>query len=165
MKKSYILLAIALVAIGIGSAFAFTTYMRGGAEAPTQPLAENGANPSNGSETNTVADDKGGEREEDRDVRGEDDAPTPVVDVPASQTEKRYSMADVATHTGEASCWTAVRGNVYDVTNWVPDHPGGRRAILSLCGKDGTSAFEGKHGGQDSPEAQLAKFKIGALAQ
>jgi cytochrome b involved in lipid metabolism len=40
------------------------------------------------------------------------------------------------------SCWTIIDGNVYDVTSYVPRHPGGIGEIVKACGKDGTSLFE-----------------------
>jgi cytochrome b involved in lipid metabolism len=76
-----------------------------------------------------------------------------------------YTMADVAKHNSQASCWTAINGNVYDVTTWINQHPGGAEAILSLCGTDGSAAFNGQHGGQRRPEQELASFKIGALSK
>ncbi|HVM91152.1 MAG TPA: cytochrome b5-like heme/steroid binding domain-containing protein [Verrucomicrobiae bacterium] len=76
-----------------------------------------------------------------------------------------YTMADVQKHNSGSSCWTAINGNVYDVTNWINQHPGGPDAILSLCGTDGSSAFNGQHGGQGRPESELATFKIGTLTQ
>ena len=76
-----------------------------------------------------------------------------------------YTMAQVATHATAESCWSAVNGAVYDLTKWIPLHPGGESKIKALCGKDGSSAFTGKHGGQEKPEATLATFKIGELAQ
>ncbi len=77
--------------------------------------------------------------------------------------EKSYSLAEVGTHNSQSSCWTAINGNVYDVTSWISRHPGGSEAILSLCGIDGTTAFNGQHGGQARPENELATFKIGVL--
>lgn len=74
-----------------------------------------------------------------------------------------YTLADVAKHASASSCWTAVNGNVYDVTKWITQHPGGRRAILGMCGKDGSSAFDGQHGRQRRPEAELKQFQIGTL--
>lgn len=73
-------------------------------------------------------------------------------------------MADVSTHASTASCWTVVNNTVYDVTKWILRYPGGTRAILGLCGKDGTAAFTGQHGGQARPESELVSFKIGKLA-
>lgn len=101
---------------------------------------------------------------------------TPVVDTttttpttvtkPVTPTKPKiagYTMSDVATHATAASCWTAVNGSVYDVTSWINQHPGGSRAILGMCGKDASSAFDNQHGGQSRPEAELASFKIGIL--
>ena len=74
-----------------------------------------------------------------------------------------YRLSDVAKHANAASCWTAVDGNVYNLTDWVSRHPGGQRAILGLCGRDGSSAFDAEHGGQRRPSAELKKFLIGTL--
>lgn len=81
----------------------------------------------------------------------------------ASSNGTTYSLADIAKHAGASSCWTAVNGKVYDVTKWITQHPGGRRAILGMCGKDGSSAFDGQHGGQRRPEAELKQFLVGTL--
>ncbi len=78
-------------------------------------------------------------------------------------TVTSYSMADVATHKDGTSCWTVINGGVYDVTSWINQHPGGPDAILSLCGKDGSSTFTNQHEGQMRPEQELAGFKIGVL--
>jgi cytochrome b involved in lipid metabolism len=83
--------------------------------------------------------------------------PTPVATIPS------YTMAEVAVNNSASKCWTVVSGNVYDVTNFAPKHPGGKESVLKLCGKDGTSAFTQKHGGQEKPEAVLAGLKIGVL--
>jgi len=72
-----------------------------------------------------------------------------------------YSLSQVATHNNASSCWTAIRSQVYDMTAWIDQHPGGRQAILSLCGKDGTAAFVAQHGGEAQPEAELKSFFIG----
>jgi cytochrome b involved in lipid metabolism len=88
---------------------------------------------------------------------------TTTGEVPVTPTT--YTLAQVAIHKDATSCWSAVKGSVYDLTSWIGKHPGGDKAILSICGKDGTSAFEKQHGGMQQQEAQLATFKIGALAQ
>jgi cytochrome b involved in lipid metabolism len=78
-------------------------------------------------------------------------------------TEETFRMAEVATHDSKSSCWTAIRGAVYDLTDWVGKHPGGEEAIASLCGKDGTQSFVAQHEGQENPESVLAGYRIGAL--
>lgn len=73
--------------------------------------------------------------------------------------------AVVAEHNTRTSCWTSINGNVYDLTSWIPKHPGGEQAILQLCGIDGSEKFNRKHGGGQSQATILAGFKIGVLAQ
>lgn len=83
--------------------------------------------------------------------------------VATASTTVPYSMTEVVVHNNEQSCWTIVEGGVYDLTNWISNHPGGRDAIIGLCGKDGTTAFEQMHGGQTKPAKVLAGFQIGLL--
>jgi cytochrome b involved in lipid metabolism len=44
----------------------------------------------------------------------------------------------VAKHTSADDCWVVLYGNVYDVTGFLPNHPGGAKIILKLAGKDAT---------------------------
>jgi cytochrome b involved in lipid metabolism len=84
-----------------------------------------------------------------------DQNPTPV--------SNEYTLAQVTTHNSSTNCWVAIRGNVYNVTPWITQHPGGQEAILSLCGTDGTAAFTTQHSGQPRPEQELKSFLIGTL--
>lgn len=73
------------------------------------------------------------------------------------------TMMDVAEHASGASCWSVINGNVYDLTSWVSQHPGGSSRILAICGTDGSSAFNGQHGGQGAPTSTLSGFLLGPL--
>lgn len=75
-----------------------------------------------------------------------------------------YRLDQVALHNSAVSCWTAINGSVYDLTSFIPNHPGGNR-ILVVCGVDGTSAFEDQHSNTPEAKAELAKLKIGTLVQ
>jgi cytochrome b involved in lipid metabolism len=79
------------------------------------------------------------------------------------ENEKTYTMEEVAKHNSEESCWTVIRGDVYDLTNWIDKHPGGADKILKICGKDGTDLFIKQHGGKEKPEKILKDFEIGTL--
>lgn len=106
------------------------------------------------------------EDDDDRDEDGEHNtggSTTPVTPPPTTTTTTSYTMAEVKLHNTKASCWTAVYGNVYDVTSWISRHPGGSAAITSMCGTDGTSSFDDQHGGQSRANAELGSFKIGVL--
>lgn len=82
-----------------------------------------------------------------------------------SKEEKLYTMNDVAKHNSRQSCWTVIKGDVYDLTSWINKHPGGEEKILRICGKDGTEAFNRKHGGEQKPEQILEQFGIGKLKE
>lgn len=74
-----------------------------------------------------------------------------------------YRMSDVAKHNTQQDCWAAVDGNVYDLTSWISQHPGGADKIIPLCGTDASAAFRNQHGSQQKPNQQLAGFRVGAL--
>lgn len=81
------------------------------------------------------------------------------------EKEKTYTLSDIVLHNSETSCWSVVNNKVYDLTSWISKHPGGSKAIISICGKDGTTAFSGQHEGDSKPEEKLATFYIGILTQ
>ncbi len=81
---------------------------------------------------------------------------------PAVETST-FSAADVAQHANASSCYVNVGGNVYDLTSWIAQHPGGSEAILGLCGTNGTDAFARQHGSNAKAQAALASFMIGTL--
>ncbi|PKS08959.1 hypothetical protein jhhlp_003572 [Lomentospora prolificans] len=61
--------------------------------------------------------------------------------------------ADVAKHNSAKSCWVIVHGKAYDVTEFLPEHPGGMKIILKYAGKDCTEEFDPIH-----PPDTLDKF-------
>lgn len=42
---------------------------------------------------------------------------------------------EVVKHNNANSCWIVIEGHVYDVTDFLDDHPGGRTVILQYAGK------------------------------
>jgi cytochrome b involved in lipid metabolism len=90
--------------------------------------------------------------------------PKPATPEPAPVLPSGITMAEVRTHADATSCWSAINGSVYDLTTYIPKHPGGKGEILAICGKDGSSAFDGQHGGDSKPERILASYKIDVLS-
>lgn len=78
---------------------------------------------------------------------------------------KTFTLVEVAKHTDVTSCYSVISGSVYDLTMWINAHPGGKKAILSICGVDGTEKFMNKHRGGEKFMTVLARFKIGTLAK
>jgi L-lactate dehydrogenase (cytochrome) len=52
---------------------------------------------------------------------------------------------EIATHDSADSCWVIIHGNAYDVTDFLPNHPGGQAIILKYAGKDATEEFQIVH--------------------
>ena len=89
-------------------------------------------------------------------------SPTPTAEV---TTQAGYTMAKVKENNSASSCWSIINGNVYDLTKWISSHPGGRSAITGMCGRDGTSTFNGKHRGDGGPASILTGYLLGPLAK
>ena len=50
------------------------------------------------------------------------------------------SMDDVPNHKTKSDCWTVVDGLVYDVTQYIPMHPGGKKIMLG-AGREASATF------------------------
>jgi fatty acid desaturase/cytochrome b involved in lipid metabolism len=56
----------------------------------------------------------------------------------------KYTLDDIAKHNTPKDCWVALHGNVYDLTKFLPTHPGGD-VIKLASGQDATVLFESYH--------------------
>mmetsp|Transcript_13669 Transcript_13669/g.15885 ORF Transcript_13669/g.15885 Transcript_13669/m.15885 type:complete len:96 (+) Transcript_13669:145-432(+) len=55
------------------------------------------------------------------------------------------SMEEVAKHNTDKDCWVIVGDQVLDVTNFLSEHPGGKKSIMMFAGKDATEEFDMLH--------------------
>ncbi|KAH8100612.1 FMN-dependent dehydrogenase-domain-containing protein [Cristinia sonorae] len=55
------------------------------------------------------------------------------------------SLQQVSEHSNDKSCWVIIKNKVYDVTEFLSEHPGGAKIILKYAGRDATSAYEPIH--------------------
>lgn len=53
--------------------------------------------------------------------------------------------------------------NIYDVTKFVDNHPGGSKPIIHRAGRDATKAFEKAQHPENVLAHKLAKFKVGRI--
>jgi cytochrome b involved in lipid metabolism len=82
----------------------------------------------------------------------------------AASTDRAISAAELAAHARPDTCWMAIRGSVYDLAAYLPDHPSRPQVIEPWCGKDATDAYNTKTKGRPhSKEADklLLKYRIG----
>ncbi len=77
----------------------------------------------------------------------DDDRIGPLV---ASSAEERsskrlVSMQELQAHNTTDDCWVAFHGDVYDMSRFAKQHPGGSHLIEDLAGSDGTDRFQSIH--------------------
>eukprot|EP01002_Notosolenus_urceolatus_P014714 NODE_6485_length_625_cov_79.875000_g5529_i0.p2 GENE.NODE_6485_length_625_cov_79.875000_g5529_i0~~NODE_6485_length_625_cov_79.875000_g5529_i0.p2 ORF type:complete len:134 (-),score=40.62 NODE_6485_length_625_cov_79.875000_g5529_i0:91-492(-) len=48
---------------------------------------------------------------------------------------------ELAKHNTAEDCWMAIGGKVYDVTTFLPEHPGGADVMVDVAGKEATEEF------------------------
>lgn len=75
---------------------------------------------------------------------------------------KKYSLADVREKADAKKPWIVINDNVYDVTEFLNDHPGGEEVLLEQAGKDATEEFEDVGHSSDAREI-MQKYKVGEL--
>ncbi|KAI6129406.1 Flavocytochrome c, partial [Pisolithus croceorrhizus] len=72
--------------------------------------------------------------------------PTPAAAPSTSAPVSReFTASEVANHNKKDDVWVVVNGQVLDVTSFLPDHPGGEKAILLYAGRDATEEFNMLH--------------------
>ncbi|KAI9246512.1 cytochrome b5-like heme/steroid binding domain-containing protein [Phascolomyces articulosus] len=74
-----------------------------------------------------------------------------------------FSTADVAKHNSKSDLWLVIHNKVYDITQFVQEHPGGEEVLLDEAGKDATEAFEDIGHSDEAREFYLTKYLIGEL--
>ncbi|KAH8553511.1 cytochrome b5-like heme/steroid binding domain-containing protein [Umbelopsis sp. PMI_123] len=73
-----------------------------------------------------------------------------------------YSAEEVAKHNTDKDAWVIVGGKVYNVTDFLSEHPGGKKILLKSTGKDATEQFKNFH--DDAVLESVAKpFLIGVV--
>ena len=83
-----------------------------------------------------------------------------------TSTTQGFTMQEVAQHNSQSDCYVAYQGTVYNITSYLPNHPGGIRKATQMCGQN-IDSFSGQHSGGSfsSPQAQemLAPLEVGKL--
>lgn len=78
-------------------------------------------------------------------------AAAPAAAAPAAQPEAvggasaEFTADDVAKHNKEDDCWVTLNSQVLDVTEFLDEHPGGKKAIMLFAGKDASEEFNMLH--------------------
>ncbi|KMZ56874.1 Cytochrome b5, seed isoform [Zostera marina] len=78
------------------------------------------------------------------------------------KASKMFTMEEVSVHNTDKDCWLIIDGKVYDVTNFLEDHPGGDDVLISATGKDATDDFEDV-GHSTSARSMMDDYYIGDI--
>lgn len=89
-------------------------------------------------------------------------AETPT-ETPPAETPGTYTLAVIAMHDTKWDCWTAINGNVYNITSAFGKHPWWDAALAWLCGIEGTAKFNAQHWDNEKAKWRLATLKIWVL--
>ncbi|EPS37803.1 hypothetical protein H072_8376 [Dactylellina haptotyla CBS 200.50] len=82
-------------------------------------------------------------------------------------SDKQFTPADVAKHKEAGDgMYIIIDDGVYDVTNFVDEHPGGKKILMRVAGKDATKQFWKYHNDgvlkKYSPKLKIGTVKEGA---
>ncbi|KAJ5998700.1 hypothetical protein N7451_006510 [Penicillium sp. IBT 35674x] len=73
-----------------------------------------------------------------------------------------YTSTEVAEHKTKKDLWIIVHGNVYNVTEYVRDHPGGPDVLCDVAGTDATEAYD-EIGHSEEADDILKAYLVGRL--
>ncbi|KAF8245317.1 cytochrome b5 [Wilcoxina mikolae CBS 423.85] len=78
---------------------------------------------------------------------------------------KEFKVSEVATHkTLDDGMYIIVDSDVYDVTGFVDEHPGGAKILKRVAGKDATKQFW-KYHNENVLKKYAERLKIGAVKE
>lgn len=73
-----------------------------------------------------------------------------------------YTTKEVAAHNTATDTWMIIHGEVYDVTDYLRDHPGGAEVLVDVAGKDASEEFDNAGHSEDASEI-MASYRVGKL--
>ncbi|KAF4982826.1 hypothetical protein FZEAL_1618 [Fusarium zealandicum] len=71
-----------------------------------------------------------------------------------------FTAKEVAAHNSGDDCWMTIHGQVYDITKYIHDHPGGADILTEAAGKDASIDFDNAGHSEDAFEI-MADYRVG----
>jgi acyl-lipid (8-3)-desaturase len=82
----------------------------------------------------------------------------------AKNNNTTYTWEEVAKHNTPDSVWVYSGKTVYDITDWLEKHPGGRDVLLLAAGRDITDLFKSYHPFSKTAATVLERYAIGKVS-
>jgi cytochrome b involved in lipid metabolism/nitrite reductase/ring-hydroxylating ferredoxin subunit len=76
--------------------------------------------------------------------------------------KRKVTAAELSRHRSRDDLWIALRGKVYDVTKYLPYHPGGVEEVIRGAGEDATQLFNEVHRWIQASQ-MLSKYCVGTF--
>ncbi|KAJ8125210.1 hypothetical protein O1611_g8429 [Lasiodiplodia mahajangana] len=73
-----------------------------------------------------------------------------------------FTAKEVAAHKTATDVWMTIHGEVYNVTEYLRDHPGGAELLVDVAGKDASEEFDNAGHSEDASEI-MAAYRVGKL--
>lgn len=77
---------------------------------------------------------------------------------------KEFTLAEVATHNTRDDLYLIIRDEVYEVSKFVAEHPGGEEILIEYAGKEATEAFDDVGHSQDAKDI-LKQYHVGTIVE
>jgi len=77
-----------------------------------------------------------------------------------AKVARTVSQRELMAHNAESKCWVVYKNRVYDVTEFLSKHPGGKRVIIPYAGNDITTSFNNVGHSSDALNL-LSTFLVG----
>lgn len=99
-------------------------------------------------------------------VAGEEevkDVANPIEEISMTKEglKNEITIDELRKHDNEQDPWFVVKGEVYNGTGFLKDHPGGAQSIISAAGLDSTDEFMAIH--SETAKAMMPAYHIGTL--
>ncbi|KAJ2970301.1 hypothetical protein NQ176_g8255 [Zarea fungicola] len=73
-----------------------------------------------------------------------------------------YDAREIAQHNTATNAWFIIHGDVYDITKYIADHPGGIDVMVEAAGTNASDVFDDAGHSEDVLEI-MTKYKIGTV--
>lgn len=87
---------------------------------------------------------------------------TPSAKHKTQKMGKSYTWEEVRKHNNTKDCWLVVGGEVYDVTKFLKEHPGGEETLIDVTGVDAKSDFDDVNH-SDEAKNLMKEYHIGTV--
>lgn len=74
-------------------------------------------------------------------------------DEPSLKVTKTVDLQEFLKHNHKDDCWVSINNKVYDLTDFIVNHPGGQAPLINHAGYDATKVYEKIH-----PKGTIEKF-------